>query len=282
MPQERTRRLGNVVLHLVSDGLCWMDGGGIFGIVPKTMWQRLTEVDEQNRVQMELNCLLIETCDEVILVDTGFGPKMPPKQRDFYRIPESRLLANLAELGYAPEDIHYVVNTHLHPDHCGGNTRIEDGTPVPTFPKAVYVIQEQEWHDATHPNERTKSVYLPENLLPIQKADQLRLIRGETQITEEVRCLPTPGHTFGHQSVVVQSEGQTAMYVGDTAHWALNMERLAWTTAFEVQPLQTVDVKRSIQKWALARNALLVFGHDPKTFWGHLFEAEGAVRVTSA
>lgn len=282
MSQERTRRLGNVVLHLVSDGLCWMDGGGIFGIVPKTIWQRLTEVDEQNRVPMELNCLLIETCDEVILVDTGFGPKLPPRQREFYRLPESRLLANLAELGYGPEDIHFVINTHLHSDHCGGNTRLENGAAVPMFPKAVYVIQEQEWHDATHLSERTKAVYVPENILPLQAADQLRLIRGEAQITEEVRCLPTPGHTFGHQSLVIQSEGQTAIYVGDVSPWAVNMERLPWTTAFDVQPLQTVEIKRSVQKWALGRNALLIFGHDPRTPWGHLFEEEGAARITAA
>jgi glyoxylase-like metal-dependent hydrolase (beta-lactamase superfamily II) len=280
MSQERTKRLGNVVLHLVSDGICWMDGGGIFGIVPKPLWQRLTEVDDQNRVPMELNCLLIETCDEVILVDTGFGTKMPSKQREFYRTPDSRLLANLAELGYAPEDIHFVINTHLHPDHCGGNTRMENGVAVPSFPNAVYVVQEQEWHDATHPNERTRAVYLPENMLPLQKSDQLRLIRGEAQITDEIRCLPTPGHTFGHQSVVIQSDGETAIYVGDMAHWAVNMERLPWTTAFEVQPLQTMEIKQAIQKWALARNALLIFGHDPRTFWGHLFEAEETVRVT--
>lgn len=282
MPQDRTRRLGNVVLHLVSDGLCWMDGGGLFGIVPKTIWQRMAEVDGQNRVPMELNCLLIETCDEVILVDTGFGPKMPPKQRDFYRTPESRLLANLAELGYAPEDIHFVINTHLHPDHSGGNTRAESGMAVPTFPKAVYVIQEQEWHDATHPNERTRTFYLPENVLPLQEADQVRLIRGEAQITDEVRCLPTPGHTFGHQSVVIQSDGETAIYMGDMSPWALNMERLSWTTAFDVQPLQTVEIKRAVQKWVLERNALLIFGHDPKTPWGHLFEEEESVRVTPA
>ena len=282
MPQERTHRLGNVVLHLISDGLCWMDGGGLFGVVPKSIWQRLTEVDDQNRVPMELNCLLIETCDEVILVETGFGPKLPPKQREFYRIPESRLLANLAELGYGPDDINFVINTHLHPDHCGGNTRIDNGIAVTAFPKAEYVVQEQEWHDATHPSERTRAVYLPENVMPLQEANQLRLIRGEAQITPEIRCLPTPGHTFGHQSVIIQSAGETAIYMGDVSPWALNMERLPWTTAFDVQPLQTVETKMALRKWVLGNHALLVFGHDPKTPWGHLFEAEGAARVTPA
>jgi glyoxylase-like metal-dependent hydrolase (beta-lactamase superfamily II) len=216
------------------------------------------------------------------LVETGFGPKLSPKQREFYRIPESRLLANLAELGYGPDDINFVINTHLHPDHCGGNTRIDNGIAVTAFPKAEYVVQEQEWHDATHPSERTRAVYLPENLLPLQEVNQLRLIRGEAQITPEIRCLPTPGHTFGHQSVIIQSAGETAIYMGDVSPWALNMERIPWTTAFDVQPLQTVDTKMSLRKWVLGNHALLIFGHDPKTPWGYLFEAEGAARVTPA
>lgn len=282
MTQDRTRRLGNVVLHLVSDGLCWMDGGAIFGVVPKAIWQRVAECDAQNRVPMELNCLLIETCDEVILVNTGFGPKMSPKERGIYRFPESRLLTNLAELGFGPEDIHIVINTHLHPDHCGGNTTLVDGKPVPTFPKATYVVQDQEWYDATHPNERTRAVYLAENLLPLEERQQLRLIRGEEHIVEGIRCLPTPGHTFGHQSVAIESAGEAAIYLSDMAPWAVHLERLAWTTAFDVQPLQTVDVKRSIRQWALRNNALLIFEHDPRVPWGRLQEDGGAVRVVEA
>jgi len=280
MSEDRTRKLGCVVLHLVSDGLCWMDGGAVFGVVPKTVWQRVAESDEQNRVPMALNCLLIETCDEVILVDTGFGPKMDAKQRSIYRLPESRLVASLAELGYAPEDIHIVINTHLHSDHCGGNTKMENGKAVPLFPKATYVIQEGEWHDATHTNERTRGVYLPENVLPLQESGQLRLVRGEAQITDEVRCLPTPGHTLGHQSVVIRSDGEIAVYVGDMSPWALYMERLAWTTAFDALPLQTVETKRAFRHWAHRSNALLVFGHDPKAPWGRLREADGGLQVT--
>ena len=279
MSEDRTRKLGCVVLHLVSDGLCWMDGGAVFGVVPKTIWQRVAEADGQNRVPMQLNCLLIETCDEVILVDTGLGPKMGPKQREIFNMAESHLVASLAELGYAPEDIDIVINTHLHSDHCGGNTRMENEKVVPAFPKAVYVVQEQEWHDATHTTERTHGVYLPENVLPLQTAGQLRLVRGETQITDEVRCLPTPGHTSGHQSVVIRSDGEIAVYAGDMSPWALYMERLAWATAFDVQPLQTVETKRAFRHWAIRSNALLVFGHDPVRSWGRLREADGAVQV---
>jgi len=282
MTEDRTRRLGCVVLHLVSDGLCWMDGGGEFGIVPKALWERLTEVDARNRIPMALNCLLIETCDEVILVNTGFGPKLDPKQRDIFAIPESRLALSLAELGYAPADITHVINTHLHSDHCGGNTRLQDEKAVPTFPNATYIIQEQEWYDATHANERTRATYLPENLLPLAESGQLRLLRGEALITDEVRCLPTPGHTRGHQSVVVESAGETAIYVSDTAPWAVNLERAAWVTAFDTEPLLTLETKKALQQWALRTNALLIFEHDPRLSWGRLRQADGAMRVMPA
>lgn len=279
---QSTRRVGQATLHLVTDGLCWMDGGGHFGIVPKVLWERLTDVDERNRIPMELYCLLIESQGKRILVNTGFGPKLLPKMRDIFGIAESRLLSSLAELGYAPEDIDIVVNTHLHSDHCGGNTRTEDGIIVPTFPRATYVVQEQEWHDATHPNERTRATYLPENLLPVQEAGQLRLLRGEAPITDEVRCLPTPGHTPGHQCVVVESDGETAIYLSDLASWAVNFEKLAWVTAFDVHPFQTMETKKSIQRWAVETNALLIFEHDPQIPWGRLVEGDTGLQVIPA
>lgn len=281
MPQQ-TRQVGRATLHLVTDGRSWMDGGAKFGIVPKVLWRRIVEPDERNRIPMELNCLLIESGETRILVNTGFGPKLAPKTRDIFGIPESRLLGNLAELGFAPEDIDIVVNTHLHSDHCGGNTRTENGTLVPTFPRALYMVQEQEWHDATHPNERTRATYLAENLLPVQEAGQLRLLRGDARITDEVRCLPSPGHTRGHQCVVVESEGETALYLSDLASWAVSFENVAWVTAFDTHPLQTMETKKALQRWALQTNALLIFEHDPRLPWGRLRETDGKLQVVPA
>ncbi len=279
---KRPRKVGQATLHLVTDGLCWMDGGGHFGIVPKALWERLTEVDERNRVPMELNCLLIESQGKRILVNTGFGAKLSPKMRDIFGIPESQLLSSLAELGYTPEDIDIVVNTHLHSDHCGGNTTLENGVAVPTFPRATYIAQEQEWHDATHPNERTRATYLPENLLPVQEAGQLHLLRGDAQITDHVRCLLSPGHTPGHQCVVVESDGETAIYLSDLASWAVNFEKVAWVTAFDTHPLQTMETKKALQRWALRTDALLIFEHDARLPWGRLREADGGLQVVPA
>jgi len=281
MPKN-TRQVGRATLHLVTDGCSWMDGGGKFGIVPKVLWQRIIEPDERNRIPMELNCMVIESQGTRILVNTGFGPKLTPKTRDIFGISESRLLNNLAALGCAPEDIDIVVSTHLHADHCGGNTKMENGSIVPTFPHALYMVQEQEWHDATHPNERTRATYLPENLLPVQKAGQLRLLRGDARITDEVRCLPSPGHTRGHQCIVVESEGKTAIYLSDLASWAVSFEHVAWVTAFDTHPLQTMETKKALQRWALQTDALLVFEHDSRLPWGRLREADGKLQVVPA
>jgi len=145
-------RLGNVEFHIVSDGEFWVDGGAAFGLVPKILWSRVITPDDLNRIPMALNCLLIIADGQRILVDTGYGDKLSPKERDIFRIQgEKRLLGSLARLGLAPTDIDIVINTHLHADHCGGNTVWQDGQPVPTFPNAEYWIQRLEWADALHP-----------------------------------------------------------------------------------------------------------------------------------
>lgn len=273
-------RLGNADLHIVSDGLAWMDGGGHFGLVPKVLWEKVVQADELNRVPMALNCLLVVSEGQKILVDTGFGDKLSSKERQIWSIAgESRLVGDLRRLGFAPEDIDIVINTHLHSDHCGGNTVLREGQVVPTFPRAEYWIQRLEWADARYPNERTKGTYLPENFVPLEKHGQLRLLYGDTRVTSEVRCIVTRGHTRAHQSVVIESGGETAIYLGDLASWTILMERLAWVSAFDVEPLETIETKRRIRNWALEKNALLIFEHDSRVQMGYLREDEGKYRV---
>ncbi len=262
-------QIGRAKLHLVSDGLVWLDGGGPFGLVPRTMWEKLLSPDEFNRVPLSLYCLLIRSQGKTILVDTGLGDHLSDKQRQIYGLtrPNGGLIQALARLGLSPEAIDIVINTHLHADHSGGNTTRRGGNEelIPTFPRAEYWIQRQEWADAAFPNERTRAVYLPENFLPIKEVEQLHLLNGDTQVTSEVRTVITRGHTRAHQSVVIESEGEVALYTGDLATLAVHFERLAWVTAFDVEPLETIETKRRWQRWALERNARIILPHDTQT-----------------
>ncbi len=273
-------RLGDVELFILSDGRFRLDGGGIFGVVPRVLWQKVLPPDELNRVPLALNCLLIISEGKHILVDTGLGRKLSPQECEILALQRDQgdLLDNLQRLGYHPDNIDIVINTHLHSDHCGGNTVWRDGLPVPTFPKAQYCIQQQEWVDAHHPNERTHSTYLPQNLAPLAESGQLRLLHGDTRISKEVRCVLTRGHTQAHQSVIIESGGETAVFLGDLAPLVVSIERLAWIMAFDIEPLVTLETKRAMRNWALERHALLIFEHDVHTPMGYL-QQEGVVRM---
>jgi glyoxylase-like metal-dependent hydrolase (beta-lactamase superfamily II) len=265
-------RLGRAELHIVSDGPWWQDAGAHFGIVPRVLWEPLIELDDRHRVPMSLNCLLIRSAGKTILVDTGLGSKLSTKERHRFGYQSSPgLLDSLRQCGVEATDVDIVINTHLHADHCGGNTILDgQGNPTPTFPQADYWIQRLEWADARYPNERTIKTYLPENLLPLEEQGQLRLLHGDTPVTPEVKCVVTRGHTRAHQSVIIRSGGQAAIYLGDLAPWKENLEKLAWTPAGDVAPLETIETKRAVRQWALEENALLIFEHDPRLTGGRL------------
>jgi glyoxylase-like metal-dependent hydrolase (beta-lactamase superfamily II) len=265
-------RLGDVELHVVSDGRSWLDAGAHFGIVPRILWEPIIALDDRHRVPMGLNCLLIRSAGQTIVVDTGLGGKLSDKERDKFGFEASQgLVDHLHGLGVAPEDVDIVINTHLHADHCGGNTVFDvGGEPIPTFPRAEYWIQRLEWADARYPNERTSKTYLPENFLPPEERGQLRLLSGDTPVTKDVRCVVTPGHTRAHQSVVIRSQGQTAVYLGDLAPWKENIEKLAWTPAADVAPLDNIETKRAVRQWALEEDVLLLFEHDPRLTAGYV------------
>jgi glyoxylase-like metal-dependent hydrolase (beta-lactamase superfamily II) len=274
-------RLGDVELQLLSDGEFRVDGGGVFGLVPKVLWDKVVQPDDLNRVPSALNCLLIVSDDQRMLVDTGLGDKLTPKERGMHGLqrPQGGLLNSLQCLGYSPADIDVVINTHLHWDHNGGNTVLRDGVPVPTFPHAQYCVQRLEWAEAAYPNERTRNTYLSENLQPVQAASQLRLLNGDTRLTPHVRCVAMRGHTRGHQAVVIESGGDTAMFIGDTASRAVYLERLGWISAFDTEPLETLESKRALRQWALERHALLFFEHDLGMPMGYLMMDEDRFQV---
>jgi len=278
-------RFGNVNLYLINDGIMWMDGGGAYGLVPRVLWEKVTPPDELNRIPAAMHCLLIESEGKRILVDTGLGDKLTPKQkRNFGLVREEGmgLVAGLAALGLRPEDIDIVIDTHLHADHCGGNTRWADPEgkiAVPTFPRAEYWIQRLEWADACYPNERTQGTYFPENFRPLEERGQLRLLYGDTRVTSEVRCVVTRGHTRAHQSVIIESGGKTAIFLGDAVPRPVTLERIAWVAAYDVEPLESIETKRRLRDWAVEQEVLLIFEHDPQTPLGYLRYEGGRWRV---
>ena len=271
---------GDVSLRLASDGTYWEDGGGLFGLVPKSLWQQVNTPDERNRLPFEMRSLLVETPSCRILVDTGYGDKLPAKQRSFVSLSgERRLLGSLSALGVEPDQVDLVVNTHLHNDHCGGNTQVAAGNAIrPTFPRATYCVQRLELADASFPNERTRATYLEENWAPLEKAGQLRVLSGDTRLTGDVRVVVTPGHTRAHQCVVVESGGQTAIFLGDAASWPIHIERPAWVPAYDVEPMVSIETKRNLARWAIEQHALLIFEHHLEIAAGYLHPAERSDR----
>lgn len=264
--------LNDLEYHIVSDGIYWEDGGGAFGLVPRTIWSQRFPPNDKNLIPFSLNCLLIYSEGKTILVDTGFGTKLTEKQRLIANVerPDGGLLANLEKLGVRAADINIVVNTHLHGDHCGGNTMLQDGNVVPTFPNARYMIQRLEYSDAIMPNERTRATYFPDNYRPLREAGQLDIINGNTTITPHVRTAITRGHTRAHQVIILESGDEKAIFMADMATLPYHFERLAWVTCYDVEPLESIETKRYWQPWAIDNDALLIFQHSVQIPFGKL------------
>src|SRR5262245_543881 len=194
-------RLGEYQIDIISDGTMRLDGGAMFGVVPRVVWERVAEPDEKNRILVGLNCLLVRTPNNAIIIDTGAGDKWNEKQRAIYGIGHPpTILSSLAALGLSAEDISIVINTHLHFDHAGGNTRFpSDGDtakPLPTFPRARYYVQRTEYEHACRPHERDRASYLPENWQPLVENGQLELIDGDREIVPGVSVFRVPGHNL--------------------------------------------------------------------------------------
>lgn len=262
--------------QVIPSGRVWVDPGGPFGLVPEALWKRRHKVNDKHLVPMNLNCLLVRSEGRTILVDTGLGDKLNKKVRRQWGLefPDGTLLDNLAKQGVKPEDVDIVLDTHLHSDHCGGNTTIVDEEAVPTFPNAEYWVQRLEWADAMNPDVRTRSTYLLENYAPVWERDQFRFLHGDTQVTEEVRCVVTPGHTRGHQCILLEGDVAPVLYVADLATFAVHFERAGWVTAYDVEPLENIHTKQKWQSWALENEATLIFEHDTTIQAGVLKKAE--------
>lgn len=271
-------KVGEFEIHIINDATSYVDGGGAFGLVPRKLWQHYFQPDADNLIPMNQNCLLVRAYGKNIVVDTGLGEKLDEKGQRFWNLKRTGgLRRGLAHVGIQPEEVHLVIDTHLHSDHCGGNTIWKDaaaGEVAPMFPNAEYVVQQREYEDAMHPNERTRATYLAYNYHPLVQSGQLRLLEGDTEILPGITIIVTPGHTPGHTSVRFESQGRHAAFLCDLATYAVHFERLAWMTAYDVEPLRTLETKRLWQRWALLTNAILIFPHDGQRAVGRLTEKE--------
>lgn len=265
--------IGDIRIDFVNDAQILVDAGGAFGLVPRALWGRYYEPDEQNRIVFHHNCLLVRAAGRTVLVDTGLGTKIPDKMARIMALtrPQGDLVAGLERLGVSPGDVDVVVNTHLHNDHCGGNTYLrEDGSLAATFANAEYLVQRREYADAAFPNERTRGTYFADNFEPLYQSGQLRLLDGDVEILPGMRTALTPGHTRAHMAIVFEQGGEAAFYVADLATLAVHFARLAWMTAYDVEPLVTLETKRVWQRWVQERDALVLFEHDPEITAGKL------------
>jgi glyoxylase-like metal-dependent hydrolase (beta-lactamase superfamily II) len=259
-------QIGDIRIHLINDSRVMGDAGGAFGLVPRALFKHYIMPDADNLIPSHHHCLYVEADGKKIVVDVGYGDKLSEKQKaNLHFTPHGgRLLDALARIGVRPADIDLVIDTHLHNDHAGGNTvQMPDGAVLPVFPNAEYVVQRREYEDAMRPNERTRATYLPVNYQPLVESGQMRLLDGDTEIMPGISGIVTPGHTPGHMSIRFERGGQHAAFVCDLASYAIQFERLGWMTAFDVEPLITLETKRIWQAWALETDALLIFPHDP-------------------
>jgi glyoxylase-like metal-dependent hydrolase (beta-lactamase superfamily II) len=274
LPLTRSTRVGDLRIHALEAGLQRLDGGAMFGVVPKPLWEKRIPADERNRIPLALRCLLVEAPEALVLVDTGVGNKEEEKFREIYGVENegdpTRLEDAVRAAGHHPDDVGIVILTHLHFDHAGGATVLrEDGSVAPAFPRARYVVQRGELEFAGRRNERIRASYLPHNFEPVTEAGLWDLVEGAGEVTPGVRVLPTPGHTPHHQSVLVESGGETACYLADVCPTAAHVP-LPWIMGYDLDPLATLESKRGLWERARAEEWLLVFEHDPRIPWGRL------------
>ena len=266
-------QLGDTRVFVIRDAMTAVDAGGAFGLIPRSLWSRYFQADDQNRVPMAMHCLLIQTGGHNILIDTGLGDISATQASFWSTTCFDRLVPGLQHIGLGPADIDIVVNTHLHADHCGGNTRRDtEGRMRPAFADARYIVQRTEYEHASQPDERTRGTYLADNFQPLRESGQLELIDGDTDIVAGVRVVVTPGHTRGHMSVIIGHDETQVLFLCDMATFMVHFERLNWMTAYDEEPLVTLETKRIWQRWALDTGAMLLSVHDPHRPCGRLVQ----------
>lgn len=250
--------LGDIRVDAIDGGAVWMDGGGIFGVVPKVLWGRMRKYDSENRVRLAFFSLLVRTGDATVVIEGGAAAHKPVKEREYHIADESRLAATLAELGVDAGDVDFFIPSHLHFDHVGGASSAEGGRL--TFPNATHVIQRAEWDEAWHPAPISKNAYPVGDIQPLARA-KLELVDGEAEVTPGVRVTRTGGHSVGHQMITVgRKGGPELIFIGDIMPTSEHVSP-RWLCAFDLYPCDSLDVKLSALERAVKEGVLIAPGH---------------------
>jgi methylmalonyl-CoA epimerase len=273
--EVKTIPFGDMQLTTLHDGPFKLDGGAMFGVVPKALWDRKAPPDDRNRIQLAMRPLLVEADWGRMIVDCGAGDKMDAKSRDIYGTdPEHGLDEALARAGQSRESIDFALATHLHFDHFGAATTRRNGALVPRFPKTRYIIRAAEWEDATHPNERNRASYLQDDFVPLQAAGVIDFFDGDRMIKPGVRVERSGGHTPQHQVVYVESGGRTAVFPSDIIPTTAHLQD-PWVTGYDLFPLDSLAFKKRLIRDAIDREYLIFFEHDPHVAAGYIRERDG-------
>jgi glyoxylase-like metal-dependent hydrolase (beta-lactamase superfamily II) len=275
--------IGDYRVEIVPDTEFGLDGGAMFGVVPRALWSKACPPDDQNRIRMNMNCLFIEAGPERILIDTGIGDKWSEKQASMYAIRRQRPLAESVQVitGYSADEVTIVANTHLHFDHAGGNTRLDpNGKAVPTFPNARYLVSRAEYEHAESPHERDRASYMPENWRPVKESGQLELKDDVYEIVPGLIMETVTGHSRTMQCVRLVRNGQTLYSFADIVPMRAHVP-LPWIMGYDLFPVETLEAKRRLLPQAADEGWLCFFYHDPDQPLGRLIKEEGRVRVAN-
>lgn len=261
---------GDIEIIHIKAGRFRLDGGAMFGVVPKPLWETQAPADALNRIEMACNCLLIRARDEFTLIDTGPGDRFSAKEQEFFDFdPHARLATSLKAVGYSPEQITRVVLTHLHFDHAGGTLCQTAKGIKPAFPRASYVVQQGEWDDAILGHSTMRSSYRPDDLKILQDSGQLHFIRGDVELESGISTFVTGGHTEHHQGILIRAGSHTLAYPADLIPTRPHL-RPYWNMAYDMFPYQTLKRKIEFMRQASEQNWIVAWDHDPGKLWSKL------------